>query len=67
MREIPRSKIIDSFHISSRIPPNMFRDKASILMEARAKRKPSLATKVVGFGLVTVEQKAMKRMLAIPA
>jgi hypothetical protein len=60
-------KIIDSFHISSRIPPNMFRDKASILMEARAKRKPSLATKVVGFGLVTVEQKAMKRMSAIHA
>ncbi len=45
----------------------MFRDKASILMEARSKRKPSLATKVVGFGLVTVDQKAMKRMLAIPA
>ena len=45
----------------------MFRDKASILMEARAKRKPSLATKVVGFGLVTVDQKAMKRMSAIHA
>jgi len=45
----------------------MFRDKASILMEARAKRKPILATEVVGFGLVTVEQKAMKRMLGVCA
>jgi hypothetical protein len=45
----------------------MFRDKASILMEARAKRQPSLATKVVGFGLVTVQPKAMKRMLGISA
>jgi hypothetical protein len=60
-------KIIDSFHFSSRIPPNMFRDKASILMEARAKRKPILATKVVGFGHVTVQPKAMKRMLGIRA
>jgi hypothetical protein len=45
----------------------MFRDKASILMEARAKRKPNLTTTVVGFGLVTVEQKAMKRMPAVSA
>jgi hypothetical protein len=45
----------------------MFRDHASILMEARSKRKPILATKVVGFGHVSVEQKAMKRMLAISA
>jgi len=45
----------------------MFRDHASILMEARAKRKPSLATKVVGFGLVTVQPKAMKRMFGVRA
>lgn len=45
----------------------MFRDKASILMEARAKRKPSLAAKAAGFGLVSVDQKAMKRMLRIRA
>jgi hypothetical protein len=38
----------------------MFRDKASILMEAKSKRKPNLATKVAGFGHVTVTQKAMK-------
>jgi hypothetical protein len=67
IEKIALAKIIDSFHISSRIPPNMFRDKASILMEARAKRKPSLATKVVGFGLVSVQPKAMKRMLGILA
>lgn len=35
----------------------MFRDKASILMEARAKRMPNFATAVVGFGLVSVQQK----------
>jgi hypothetical protein len=35
----------------------MFRDKASILMEAKAKRKPISATSVVGTGLVSVYQK----------
>ena len=65
--KFPILKTIDSFHIGSRIAPNMFRDKASILMEARAKRKPILATKVVGFGHVTVQPKAMKRMLGIRA
>jgi len=34
----------------------MFRDKASILMEAKSKRKPSPAAPVVGFGLVLVYQ-----------
>jgi len=48
---------IDSFHIGSKIRPNMFRDHASILMEAKAKRKPVSATKVVGIGLVSVQQK----------
>jgi len=47
---------IDTFCNSSRIPLNMFRDKASILMEARSKRMPNLATSVVGFGLVSVKQ-----------
>jgi len=41
----------------------MFRDKASILMEAKSKRKPSLATVVVGFGLVSVNQKKDKDLL----
>jgi len=40
-----------------KIPPNMFRDKASILMEANAKRKPTSATSVVGTGLGSVDQK----------
>jgi hypothetical protein len=35
----------------------MFRDKASILMEAKAKRKPISTTSVVGTGLVSVDQK----------
>jgi len=35
----------------------MFRDKASILMEANAKRKPISTTSVVGIGLVSVDQK----------
>jgi hypothetical protein len=35
----------------------MFRDKASILMEAKSKRKPISATSVVGIGLVSVDQK----------
>ena len=49
--------IIDIFIMRSRIPPNMFRDKASILMEAKSKRKPISATSVVGIGLVSVKQK----------
>jgi hypothetical protein len=39
---------------------NMFRDRASILMEAKAKRKPTSATSVVGFGLVSVDQEIKK-------
>jgi hypothetical protein len=35
----------------------MFRDRASILMEAKSKRKPITATTVVGIGLVSVKQK----------
>jgi hypothetical protein len=50
-------KIIDIFHIAVRIRPNMFRDRASILMEAKSKRKPISATSVVGIGLVSVKQK----------
>lgn len=53
-------KIIDIFFIRSRIPPNMFRDRASILMEAKAKRKPTSATSVVGFGHVLVKQETGK-------
>jgi hypothetical protein len=34
----------------------MFRDKASILMEAKSKRKPISATTVVGIGLLSVKQ-----------
>jgi hypothetical protein len=34
----------------------MFRDRASILMEAKAKRKPFSTTSVVGIGHVSVEQ-----------
>jgi hypothetical protein len=34
----------------------MFRDKASILMEAKSKRKPISATLVVGIGLVSVNK-----------
>ena len=49
-------KRIDTLLVSSTIQPNMFRDKASILMEAKSKRKPSSATSVVGFGLVLVNQ-----------
>ena len=54
---------IDIFFIRSRIPPNMFRDKASILMEAKAKRKPSSTTSVVGFGLVLIKQEKEKELL----
>jgi len=53
-------KIIDSFFFSSRILSNMFRDRASILMQAKAKRMPTSATTVVGFGLVSVKQKMDK-------
>jgi hypothetical protein len=38
----------------------MFRDQASILMEAKSKRKPSSATSVVGLGLVLVKQEIDK-------
>jgi hypothetical protein len=38
----------------------MFRDHASILMEAKAKRKPNSATAVAGFGLFLVEQENEK-------
>ncbi len=48
--------IIDSLYIRSKILSNMFRDRASILMEAKAKRKPISTTSVVGFGHVSVEQ-----------
>jgi len=50
------TQIIDSFHIDSKILFNMFRDRASILMEAKAKRKPFSTTPVVGNGHVSVEQ-----------
>jgi hypothetical protein len=51
---------IDIFIRRSRIPPNMFRDRASILMETKAKREPISATTVVGIGLVSVKQKKDK-------
>jgi hypothetical protein len=51
---------IDTLLNSSKIQPNMFRDKASILMEAKSKRKPSSATSVVGFGLVLIKQEKEK-------
>jgi hypothetical protein len=35
----------------------MFRDKASIVIEAKSKRKPISTTSVVGIGLVSVKQK----------
>ena len=56
-------KTIDLFIMRSRIPPNMFRDKASILMEAKSKRKPISATSVVGIGLLSVKQKKDKVLL----
>jgi len=52
--------IIDSLYIRSKILSTMFRDRASILMEAKAKRKPTSATSVVGFGLVSVDQEIKK-------
>jgi len=48
---------------SSKIQPNMFRDEVSILMEAKAKRKPSSATSVVGFGLVLIKQESDNKLL----
>lgn len=42
---------------SSKIQPNMFRDHASILMEAKSKRKPISSTPVVGIGLGSVNKK----------
>lgn len=54
------TQIIDSFHIDSRILTIMFRDRASILMEAKAKREPISTISVVGFGHVTVEQDIKK-------
>ncbi len=53
--------IIDSLYIRSKILSNMFRDRASILMEAKAKRKPTSATSVVGFGLVSVDQEIKRK------
>jgi hypothetical protein len=50
-------KNIDIFFMRSRIPPNMYRDRASILVEAKSKRKPISATLVAGIGLVSVQQK----------
>jgi hypothetical protein len=41
----------------------MYRDQASILMEAKAKRKPISATTVVGIGLVSVKQNKDKVLL----
>lgn len=58
-----KQKNIDSFHIDSKIQPNMFRDKASILMEAKSKRKPVSTTSVVGIGHVSVEQNQEKDLL----
>jgi hypothetical protein len=41
----------------------MFRDKASILMEAKSKRKPFSTATVVGIGLIAVEQIKDKDLL----
>ena len=57
-------KTIDTLSSSSKIQPNMFRDKASILMEAKSKRKPNSATSVVGFGLVLIKQEKDKESLS---
>jgi hypothetical protein len=56
-------KIIDISFMRSRIRPNMFRDRASILMEAKSKRKPTFTTSVVGSGHVSVEQEKGKDLL----
>ena len=48
---------------SSKIQPNMFRDQASILMEAKAKRKPSLwRWSAIGFGLVLIKQERKSKL-----
>jgi hypothetical protein len=54
---------IDTFCRQSKIQPNMFRDRASILIEAKPKRKPNSAAPVVGFGLVLVKQEMGKILL----
>jgi len=41
----------------------MFRDQASILMEAKTKRKPMSTTAVVGSGHVSVKQEMGKTLL----
>jgi hypothetical protein len=51
------SKIVDIFFSRCKIAPNMYRDHASLLMEAKSKRKPISATLVAGIGLVSVNQK----------
>ena len=56
-------KIIDISSMRSRILPNMFRDRASILMEAKSKRKPTFTTSVVGSGHVSVKQEIGKVLL----
>jgi hypothetical protein len=56
-------KTIDTLLNSSKIQPNMSRDQASILMEAKSKRKPSSATSVVGFWACLVEQEKDKESL----
>jgi hypothetical protein len=43
--------------------PIMFRDRASILMEAKSKRKPMFTTSVVGSGHVLVNQEKSKDSL----
>jgi hypothetical protein len=57
------AKRVDTLFNRSKIRLNMFRDKASILMEAKSKRKPSSATSVVGFGLVLIKQEKDKESL----
>ncbi len=49
------AKTIDIFCLVGKILPNMFRDHAAILMEAKAKRLPNSAISVAGFGLVLVK------------
>ena len=56
-------KRVDTLLSGSKIQPNMFRDRASILMEAKSKRKPGSATDVVGFGLVLVKQEIDRILL----
>jgi hypothetical protein len=54
---------IDISSYAGRILPNMFRDHASILMEAKSKRKPTFTTAVVGSGHVSVNQEKGKDLL----